>query len=71
MPIILSSIIFTFCAIIHLYYIMCALLQIICLILPLLCLTELHPPFISQTLRDGTPQVQKQLCLICTFMLIV
>ena len=27
-------------------------------ILPLLCLTELHPPFISQTLRDGTPQVQ-------------
>ena len=32
--------------------------QIICLILPLLCLTELHPPFISQTLRDGTPQVQ-------------
>ena len=30
----------------------------ICLILPLLCLTELLPPFISQTLRDGTPQVQ-------------
>ena len=24
----------------------------------LLCLTELHPPFISQTLRDGKPQVQ-------------
>ena len=32
--------------------------NIICLILPLLCLTELLPPFISQTLRDGTPQVQ-------------
>ena len=28
------------------------------LMLPLLFLTELHPPFISQTLRDGTPQVQ-------------
>ena len=25
----------------------------------LLCLTDLHPPFISQTLRDGTPQVHK------------
>ena len=23
----------------------------------MLCLAELHPPFISQTLRDGTPQV--------------
>ena len=33
--------------------------HIICLILPLSCLTELHPPFISQTLRDGTPKVQK------------
>jgi len=30
------------------------------LILPLLCLTELLPPFISQTLRDGTPQVQEK-----------
>ena len=38
--------------------------HIICLILPLLCLTELHPPFISQTLRDGTPQVQTVLVLI-------
>ena len=27
----------------------------------LLCLTELLPPFISQTLRDGTPHVQ--MCL--------
>jgi len=27
----------------------------------LLCLTELLPPFISQTLRDGTPQVQIQI----------
>jgi len=26
---------------------------------PLLCLTELLPPFISQTLRDGTPQIPK------------
>jgi len=32
--------------------------NIICLILPQLCLTELHPPFILQTLRDGTPQVK-------------
>ena len=38
-----------------------ALVYIICLILPLLCLTELLPPFISQTLRDGTPQVQTAL----------
>ena len=35
--------------------------HIICLILPLLCLTELHAPFISQTLRDGTPQVLRDL----------
>jgi len=49
--------------------------RIICLILPLLCLTELLPPFISQTLRDGTPQVHS-LCgsnnnASCTVYLVV
>ena len=41
--------------------------NIICLILQLLCLTELLPPFISQTLRDGTPQVQ--ICIFCFIVL--
>ena len=38
--------------------------HIICLILQLLCLTELLPPFISQTLREETPQVQLHLVVV-------
>ena len=43
--------------------------NIICLILPLLCLTELLPPFISQTLRDGTPQVSFYVLFVCKCVL--